>query len=98
MRRALLVSSLALTAALVPATSAFAYGEGDFYTRFGVAKVAPQSDNGDFGAPLDMQIDADDDSGFASHVSNPVAQVHARRPCRQHVGGASAPTLAPSAW
>ncbi|WP_287124386.1 OmpW family outer membrane protein [Chromohalobacter sp.] len=65
MRRALLVSSLALTAALVPATSAFAYGEGDFYTRFGVAKVAPQSDNGDFGAPLDMQIDADDDSGFA---------------------------------
>ena len=65
MRRALLVSSLALTAALVPATSAFAYGEGDFYTRFGVAKVAPQSDNGDFDAPLDMQIDADDDSGFA---------------------------------
>lgn len=63
MRRALLVSSLALTAALVPATSAFAYGEGDFYTRFGIAKVAPQSDNGDFDAPLDMQID--DDSGFA---------------------------------
>ncbi|WP_280541142.1 OmpW family outer membrane protein [Chromohalobacter sp. 11-W] len=65
MRRALLVSSLALTAALVPATSAFAYGQGDFYTRFGVAKVAPQSDNGDFGAPLNMKIDADDDSGFA---------------------------------
>ncbi|MCK0745112.1 OmpW/AlkL family protein [Chromohalobacter nigrandesensis] len=65
MRRVLLVSSLALTAALVPATSAFAYGQGDFYTRFGVAKVAPQSDNGDFGAPLNMKIDADDDSGFA---------------------------------
>ncbi|MCK2046178.1 OmpW/AlkL family protein [Chromohalobacter moromii] len=65
MRRALLVSSLALTAALVPATSALAYGQGDFYTRFGVAKVTPQSDNGDFGAPLDMNIDADDDSGFA---------------------------------
>ncbi|NWO09708.1 outer membrane beta-barrel protein [Chromohalobacter salexigens] len=65
MRRALLVSSLTLTAALVPATSALAYGQGDFYTRFGVAKVAPQSDNGDFGAPLDMKVDADDDSGFA---------------------------------
>ncbi|MCK0715250.1 OmpW family protein [Chromohalobacter sarecensis] len=65
MRRVLLVSSLALTAALVPATSAFAYGQGDFYTRFGVAKVAPKSDNGDFGAPLNMKIDANDDSGFA---------------------------------
>ncbi len=41
MRHLLLISSLAFTATLLPTTSALAYGQGDFYTRFGVAKVAP---------------------------------------------------------
>ncbi|MFC0266863.1 OmpW/AlkL family protein [Kushneria aurantia] len=42
----------------------FSYGQGDFYTRLGLAKVAPKSDNGDIGIVAD-RVDIKDDTGFA---------------------------------
>lgn len=57
-------------AAITTSSQAFAYGAGDFYTRIGVAKVDPTSDNGkvdaiDLGGLTDLEVDVADDSGFA---------------------------------
>ncbi|MDN3555439.1 OmpW/AlkL family protein [Halomonas maura] len=51
------------TVALAASSQVLAYGAGDLYTRVGVAKVEPKSDNGDIlgGA----EVDVDDDSAFA---------------------------------
>lgn len=57
------VSGMALATAL-SAGNVFAYGAGDLFTHFGIAKVSPTSDNGHFGG-LDMDVDVDDDTGFA---------------------------------
>ncbi|OHV08737.1 OmpW/AlkL family protein [Kushneria phosphatilytica] len=66
MRTITLLSAAALAlAGSVMATPALAYGQGDFYTRLGVAKVSPKSDNGDIDAIGVDKIDVDDDSGFA---------------------------------
>lgn len=50
-------------AAVTTSTQAFAYGAGDFFTRVGVAKVDPKSDNGDILSGTDVNVD--DESGFA---------------------------------
>ncbi|WP_017430101.1 OmpW/AlkL family protein [Vreelandella jeotgali] len=50
-------------AAVTTSTQAFAYGAGDFFTRVGVAKVDPKSDNGDILGGTDVNVD--DESGFA---------------------------------
>ncbi|MGM0638341.1 MAG: OmpW/AlkL family protein, partial [Pseudomonadota bacterium] len=64
----LLAAGLA-AAALTTSTQALAYGAGDFFTRLGVAKVAPKSDNGNLDAnALELgilQTSVDDDTGFA---------------------------------
>ncbi|UYG01163.1 OmpW/AlkL family protein [Halomonas sp. GD1P12] len=53
-------------AALITSTPALAYGQGDFFTRIGVAKVAPKSDNGTLDTALgDLGVDVEDKSGFA---------------------------------
>ncbi|MDR9440754.1 MAG: OmpW family outer membrane protein [Halomonas sp.] len=51
-------------AAFTTSTQAFAYGAGDFFTRVGVAKVEPKSDNGSL-ANGAFDVDVQDDSGFA---------------------------------
>ncbi|MDZ7853513.1 MAG: OmpW family outer membrane protein [Halomonas sp.] len=51
-------------AAVTTSTQAFAYGAGDFFTRVGVAKVEPTSDNGSL-ANGAFEVDVQDDSGFA---------------------------------
>ncbi|WP_280546525.1 OmpW family outer membrane protein [Halomonas sp. 11-S5] len=51
-------------AAFTASTQAFAYGAGDFFTRVGVAKVEPKSDNGELTAD-NLEIDVEDDSAFA---------------------------------
>ncbi|MDY7116014.1 OmpW family outer membrane protein [Halomonas sp. SSL-5] len=58
-----LIAAGVAAAAVTASTQAFAYGAGDFFTRVGVAKVEPKSDNGDIlgGADVDVQ----DDSAFA---------------------------------
>ena len=64
----LLVAGIA-AAAFTTSTQAFAYGAGDFFTRVGVAKVEPKSDNGDLDLSslgLGVQdVEVDDDSAFA---------------------------------
>nr|WP_286010015.1 OmpW family outer membrane protein [Larsenimonas salina] len=52
--------------AAVVSQPVMAYGQGDLYTRVGVAKVSPKSDNGNFNelAP-GSDLDVDDESGFA---------------------------------
>ncbi len=61
----LLAAGLA-TAALTASTQAFAYGAGDFFTRVGIAKVEPKSDNGDLDTALGvLETDVQDDSGLA---------------------------------
>jgi len=57
------VAGMALVTAL-GAGNAFAYGAGDLFTHFGIAKVSPKSDNGHFDG-LGMDVDVDDDTGFA---------------------------------
>lgn len=59
---ALLAAGLG-AAALTASSQLLAYGAGDLYTRVGVAKVEPKSDNGEIlgGA----EVDVDDDSAFA---------------------------------
>lgn len=54
-------------AAVTTSTQAFAYGAGDFFTRVGVAKVDPKSDNGDIDALglTDLDVDVDEETGFA---------------------------------
>ncbi|MGM1053224.1 MAG: OmpW/AlkL family protein [Pseudomonadota bacterium] len=59
----LLAAGLA-AAALTTSTQALAYGAGDFFTRLGVAKVAPKSDNGSL-ANGTVYADVQDDTGFA---------------------------------
>lgn len=54
-----------LSAALLTSGQAMAsYGAGDIFTRFGVAKVEPKSDNGDL-AGDSLAVDVDSDRGFA---------------------------------
>ncbi|MEQ6918447.1 OmpW/AlkL family protein [Halomonas aquatica] len=67
---ALLAAGLA-AAGFTASTQAFAYGAGDVFTRVGVAKVEPKSDNGSLDlsfadAALSSQdVNVDDDSAFA---------------------------------
>ncbi|WP_254275236.1 OmpW family protein [Halomonas sp. 3H] len=58
----LLAAGLA-AAAFTTSTQALAYGAGDFFTRLGVAKVAPKSDNGTLNNGL--AADVGDDTRFA---------------------------------
>lgn len=51
-------------AAFTASTQAFAYGAGDFFTRVGVAKVEPKSDNGSL-VNGTLDVDVEDDSAFA---------------------------------
>jgi len=66
----LLAAGLA-AAAFTTSTQALAYGAGDFFTRLGVAKVAPKGDNGELNlAGLDpslssYDVNVEDDTGFA---------------------------------
>lgn len=64
MRTPVLLSAALLAAGLVSTAPALAYGQGDLFTRFGIAKVDPKSDNGDFD-DLGLGVDVGDDSGFA---------------------------------
>ncbi|SHF40838.1 outer membrane protein [Modicisalibacter ilicicola DSM 19980] len=64
MRITPLLTGAVFLASMTAASSVMAYGQGDFYTRFGVAKVEPKSDNGDFD-DLGLDVDVDDDSAFA---------------------------------
>lgn len=64
MRTPVLLSAALLAVGLVSTAPALAYGQGDLFTRFGIAKVDPKSDNGDFD-DLDLGVDVGDDSGFA---------------------------------
>ncbi|GEN28976.1 outer membrane protein OprG [Halovibrio variabilis] len=57
----LLVSSIA-AAALMTSSQAFAYGAGDFFTRVGIAKVDPKSNNGEI---LGADVNVDAESNFA---------------------------------
>jgi len=59
----LLAAGLA-AAAFTTSTQALAYGAGDFFTRLGVAKVAPKSDNGSL-AQGAVAVDVQDDTRFA---------------------------------
>nr|WP_298379493.1 OmpW family outer membrane protein [uncultured Halomonas sp.] len=60
----LLTTGAIFLASMTATSTALAYGQGDIYTRFGVAKVSPKSDNGDF-SDLGLDVDVDKDSGFA---------------------------------
>ncbi|MEQ5802764.1 OmpW family outer membrane protein [Halomonas sp. H10-9-1] len=61
-----LIAAGVAAAALTASTQAFAYGAGDFFTRVGVAKVAPKSDNGKLDTGLGvLETDVQDDSAFA---------------------------------
>ncbi|WP_346797764.1 OmpW family outer membrane protein [Halomonas sp. Bachu 37] len=55
-------------AAITTSSQALAYGEGDFFTRVGVAKVEPKSDNGSLDAlgltGLDVEVDSDTNFAF----------------------------------
>ncbi|WP_251976239.1 OmpW/AlkL family protein [Salinicola avicenniae] len=57
------IAGLAVMTSL-SAANAFAYGAGDWFTHFGIAKVSPQDDNGHFDG-LDMDVDVEDKTGFA---------------------------------
>ena len=58
----LLVSSIA-AAALMTSSQVFAYGAGDFFTRVGVAKVDPTSNNGEI-LGADVNVDAETNFAF----------------------------------
>ncbi|OLO04585.1 hypothetical protein BTW07_08875 [Salinicola socius] len=58
------IAGLAIATSL-SAGNVFAYGAGDWFTHFGIAKVSPKSDNGNFDAIGVDRIDVDDESGFA---------------------------------
>lgn len=67
MTKPMLPSLLAVAlaaSALVTSSQVMAYGAGDIFTRIGVAKVAPKSDNGSL-ADGAFAVDAQDDTGFA---------------------------------
>ncbi|MFP4136853.1 MAG: OmpW/AlkL family protein [Halomonas sp.] len=59
-----LIAAGVAAAAVTTSTQAFAYGAGDFFTRIGVAKVEPKSDNGNLTTD-DLAVDVEDDSAFA---------------------------------
>ncbi|PMR75331.1 OmpW/AlkL family protein [Billgrantia endophytica] len=60
----LLAAGLA-AAAVTTSTQAFAYGEGDFFTRIGMAHVNPKSDNGSLvDGALDVDVRSDTTLGF----------------------------------
>ncbi|KGE78237.1 OmpW/AlkL family protein [Halomonas salina] len=63
MRRTL-ISTLIVATGLAASSQVLAYGAGDIYTRVGVAKVAPKSDNGDLASGT-YEVDVQDDNGFA---------------------------------
>ena len=56
------VSSIA-AAALMTSSQVFAYGAGDFFTRVGVAKVDPTSNNGEI-LGADVNVDAETNFAF----------------------------------
>ncbi|WP_431025771.1 OmpW/AlkL family protein [Halomonas sp. H5] len=67
MRTSSLASLLAgglAAATLMTSTQALAYGAGDLYTRLGIAKVAPKSDNGSL-VNGTVAADVQDENGFA---------------------------------
>ncbi|MGM0927331.1 MAG: OmpW/AlkL family protein [Pseudomonadota bacterium] len=59
-----LIAASVAAAAVTASTQAFAYGAGDFFTRVGVAKVEPKSDNGNLTTD-NLRVDVEDDSAFA---------------------------------
>lgn len=65
-----LLSALIIAAGTLPLSqSALAsYGQGDFFTRIGVAKVAPKSDNANVGG-ADLDVDAAPYVGLNSRIS-----------------------------
>ncbi|GKW49198.1 OmpW/AlkL family protein [Halomonas sp. NCCP-2165] len=67
MRKSSMVSLLAgglAAATLLTSTQALAYGAGDLYTRLGIAKVAPENDNGSLAGGT-VAADVQDENGFA---------------------------------
>ena len=58
-----LIAASVAAAAVTASTQAFAYGAGDFFTRVGVAKVEPKSDNGTILGGAEVEVE--DDSAFA---------------------------------
>ncbi|WP_348814534.1 outer membrane beta-barrel protein [Halomonas sp. H10-59] len=67
MRHPLITTALVAAiagSALISSQAFAAYGKGDIYTRIGVAKVKPDSDNGSL-LGGDMDTDVHDDNGFA---------------------------------
>ncbi|WP_447555952.1 OmpW/AlkL family protein [Vreelandella sp. EE22] len=61
-----LVTAGLAAAAIVASGQVFAYGAGDFYTRVGVAKVSPKSDNGVLDTALgDLDVSVQDKTDFA---------------------------------
>ncbi|ALM53097.1 OmpW/AlkL family protein [Halomonas huangheensis] len=66
MRRPLVSSLLvaAIAGSALVSSQAIAYGKGDFFTRAGVAKVAPTSDNGDL-VHGTLSTDVSSDNGVA---------------------------------
>ncbi|SDO07824.1 OmpW/AlkL family protein [Vreelandella arcis] len=59
----LLVTTVAATA-MIASSQAFAYGAGDFFTRVGVAKVAPNSDNGELLGGAEVNVDSESGPAF----------------------------------
>ncbi|WP_404417465.1 outer membrane beta-barrel protein [Vreelandella aquamarina] len=49
--------------AVTASTQAMAYGQGDFFTRFGAANVDPKNDNGTLAG--DLNVNVDDETQFA---------------------------------
>ncbi|MFG6178241.1 OmpW family protein [Halomonas sp. THAF12] len=59
-----LISTLIVATGLASSSQVLAYGAGDVFTRVGVAKVAPKSDNGDLASGA-YDVDVRDGNGFA---------------------------------
>jgi len=59
-----LIAASVAAAAVTASSQAFAYGAGDFFTRVGVAKVEPKSDNGEL-VNGTLEVNVEDDSAFA---------------------------------
>ncbi|MGM0826157.1 MAG: OmpW/AlkL family protein [Pseudomonadota bacterium] len=52
------------TAMLGFSGTSFAYGKGDIFTRLGIAKVAPTSDNGELLGSADVHVDSESGPAF----------------------------------
>lgn len=61
---ALSAAFLALASGIYASSAVAYYGKGDIYTRVGIVKVDPKSDNGNFNAIGVSDIDVDQDRGF----------------------------------